>query len=235
MQAPADAPQGDRPPEATEAAEAAFATLRAWRKAGAHRRDLNKRRRRRVQRRRSTLMDAWCRSSSQPSSSRRSARRLFPQTQGMLGFGSYTGGSPTEYPSSPTAGRATSPRTFATSSARSRRRRTAATTAAAARSRSAGRCCSRSLLASAQGHRRRSTAAAGDCASDPHPACWDQDRADANVGYRYPSCSLPEPADVPAGRDVDQKLLGDLGRDTAAFHASAEVRMAEQLPSLVSS
>ena len=68
---------------------------------------------------------------------------------------------------SPTAGGATSPRTCATSTGRSRRAPRAASTAATARSRSAGRCCSETLRQALQGDPGSSSTAAATATAPP--------------------------------------------------------------------
>ena len=118
----------------------ALATLSAWHKAGAHRRDLD---RNGVDEETPAieLMDAWWPKLVTAEFKPALGKKAFERLQGMLQIGDSVEGSP-HAPPSPKAGGATSTRTCATSTGRSRRGPTAGSTAARAPSRSAAACCS---------------------------------------------------------------------------------------------
>ena len=82
----------------------------------------------------------------------------------------------------------------------------AASTAAAARSRSCRQALQASLRAGAEGRPRSSSTAHGDCAADPQPTCFDQNRSTVTVGDLGAAVPVPEPPDVPAGGELTQRL-----------------------------
>ena len=130
-------------------------------------------------------------------------KKAFERLQGMLATGDHTGGSPDapdffdgwwgyvskdlRTPLRPDA----------------RRPPTAASTAAAARSSAAARPCS-----AASREALKVTPAAmygggnGECAADPQPSCFDQNRPQVTSGIDLGPLPVPEPADLPAGGDA---------------------------------
>ena len=119
LPAAADDLQGDRQAEVGASCKSALATLRAWHKAGAHRRDLN---RDGVDEETPAieLMDAWWPKLVEAEFKPALGEKAFERLEGMLRIGDHTAARPTPRTST-TAGGATSPRTCATSSGRSRR------------------------------------------------------------------------------------------------------------------
>ena len=217
-QGAAAADQGDRHAEVGRL-KTALAELKAWHAHGSHRRDLD-RNGEYEENRAVELMDAWWPKLVEAEFKPALGPKAYEALEGMLETGSYTGGSPTE-PSSTTAGSATSRRTCATSSGRPRRRPGAAATAAKGRRRSARRCSKRASRKRSRRPRRNCTAA------ETAPARPTRSRPASTPTVRTkPAASnwalpVPEPPDLPAGRDPDpeagevgvRRFAGDWRRD----------------------
>ena len=180
----------------------ALATLSAWNKAGAHRRDLD---RDGVDEETPAieLMDAWWpKLVTRRVQARRWARRPSNGSRACSRSATRSAARRTRRPS-PTAGGATSTRTCATSSGPSRR---APYSRVYCGKGSKSKC--RSLLQRTLREAMKVTPAQlygggnGKCAANPQPACFDQNRPTVT---RHPAGAVPvpEPADVPAGGDAD--------------------------------
>jgi acyl-homoserine lactone acylase PvdQ len=163
----------------------ALATLRAWHEAGAHRRDLD---RDGVDEETPAieLMDAWWPKLIEAEFKPTLGPKAFEELQGMLGTGSYTGGSPTEpdfhdgwwgyawkdlrtlFGPKP---KATYSRVYCGKGSKARCRR--------ALQRSLGRAL-KVTPASLYG------GGDGKCAADPQPACFDQNRPFVTSGVSLP-------------------------------------------------
>ena len=184
--------------------KSAVAELRAWRRAGSHRRDLNKDGHDEFTPA-ITLMDAWwprlVAAEFQPAL----GKKLYQQTQGMIGLGG--AGRPgarlpvvlrrlvrirVEGPAGRQGG--------------TRGRPTAAATAAAARSRSAARRSASPLLAAAKVTPQQEYGL-GDCPPTPTPPAGTR-TAQRTPRGSDPGAHLPEPADLPAGglRDARRQV-----------------------------
>jgi acyl-homoserine lactone acylase PvdQ len=163
----------------------ALATLRAWHKAGAHRRDLN-RDGADEETPATELMDAWWPRLVEAEFKSSLGDKAFEKLEGMLKLGSYTGGSPTEpdfeagwwsYVSKDLRDifgprpKAPYSRTYCGRGSKARCRR--------ALQRSLGRALKVTPAALYGGGN-------GKCASDPQPACFDQNRPVVTSGITLP-------------------------------------------------
>ena len=164
--------------------KAAIAELRAWRRAGSHRRDLNRDGKDEFTPA-ITLMDAWYPKLLGAEFRPALGKKLFRKTQGMIGFGAPGGRAPSEYPSfsdgwygyvSKDLRDVYGPRPQGAYSRPYCGRGSKAKCRAALR---------RSLLAATKVTPQQEYGF-GDCSSDPNPACWDQDRATHTSGISIP-------------------------------------------------
>jgi hypothetical protein len=159
-------------------------TLRVWRRAGSHRRDLDKNGADEFTSG-IALMDAWYPKLLAAEFKPELGSKLFEQTQGMLGFGAPGGSAPSEYPSfsqgwysyvSKDLRDVFGPRPRGAYS------RGYCGGGSKVRCRAALR---KSLLAAAK-LSPQDIYGFGDCSSDPNPACWDMDRATHTSGISTP-------------------------------------------------
>jgi acyl-homoserine lactone acylase PvdQ len=162
----------------------AIATLRQWQKAGGHRRDLNKDG---VDEYTPaiTLMDAWWPRLVAAEFEPTLGKKLYEQTQGMIGLGAPGGRAPSSYPSF-------SDGWYGYVSKDLRDIFGPAPTAPYSRAYCGGGSktkCRNALRASLLDASKVTPAEEygfGDCAGDPNPACWDKDRATHTSGISTP-------------------------------------------------
>jgi acyl-homoserine lactone acylase PvdQ len=164
--------------------KAAIAELRAWRKAGSHRRDLNKDGADEMTPA-ITLMDAWYPRLLAAEFKPALGKKLFKQTRGMIGFGAPGGHAPGSYPSFSDGWYG-----YVSKDLRD-------VYGAHPRAPYSRGYCGRGSKGKCRAALRKSLLAAtkvtpqqeygfGDCASDPNPACWDEDRATHTSGISTP-------------------------------------------------
>ena len=166
------------------ALRSAVAKLRAWKRDGAHRRDLDKD----GQDEHTaaiTLMDAWWPRLVAAEFQPRLGKKLYEQTQGMLGLGAPGGRAPSAYPSF-------SQGWYGYVSKDLRDRFGPKPHGAYSRiycGKGSKRRCRRALrrsLRQAAEVTPQQEYGFGDCAGDPEPSCWDKDRATHTSGISTP-------------------------------------------------
>ncbi len=163
---------------------AAIAELRAWRRAGAHRRDLNKDGSDEFTPA-ITLMDAWYPRLLAAEFRPTLGKRLFKQTQGMIGFGAPGGTAPSEYPSFSDGWYGYVSKDLRDVYGPGPRGAYSRDYCGGGSKRKCRAALRKSLLAATKVTPQKEYGF-GDCVSDPNPACWDQDRATHTSGISIP-------------------------------------------------
>jgi acyl-homoserine lactone acylase PvdQ len=162
----------------------ALSLLRAWHAAGAHRRDLNKDGRDEMTPA-ITLMDAWYPKLVAAEFKPALGKKLYEQTQGMLGLGAAGGRAPSSYPSFSDGWYG-----YVSKDLRDifgpRPRGAYSRGYCGDGSKSKCRAALQRSLAAALKLSPTDVYGYGRCADDPQPSCWDQDRAIHTSGISTP-------------------------------------------------